>query len=121
MPVSLLVDDSIPNNGKGLPGVCTGKIFVVECGPHNWLFVLCSENQVWDRLISYNRNGQFLKGGLFSFCGNELTLSFTEEWSGDWPSKSQEAYASADLNDDLENSYVRIRIVVERKPRAVCL
>ncbi len=117
MPVSLLLDDSIPNNGKGLPGVCRGRVFVIERGRHDFLFVLCAKNQIWDNLTSYNKRGRFLKGGDFHFQGNKLTLSFVEEWIGDWPSLSQQVYASADLNEDLEDDPVRIRIVTERKPR----
>ena len=117
MPVSLLVDDSIPNNGKGLPGVCRGRVFVVECGPHDFLFVLCAKDQIWDKLTAYNKRGQFLKGGDFFFQGNNLTISFVEEWIGDWPSISQQAYASADLNEDFEDSPACIFIVTKRKPR----
>ena len=120
MPAYLLLDVTIPKGKNGLPAKESGgKVFVIECRLHELLFVLCAVERVWDTLSAYNRRGQFLKKGSFSFEDDELTLSFVEEWEGDWPSYSQQAYALADLRDDLEGSGT-IQIEVKRKTTLLC-
>lgn len=115
MPAYLLLDGTIPSR-KGLPVVeCCGKVFVIECRLHELLFVLCAMERVWDTLTAYNRRGQFLKKGTFSFQNGEITLSFVEEWQGDWPSLGQRAYALADLREYLELEGVDIEIEVKRR------